>query len=443
MSAAARRDLRALARLWDVQLRFQDVFGERREASDEALIGVLGALGAPLERLDEATSALRARERQLAGRLCEPVAVAWTGMRHSLAVRVPARAGDDPITVVVQTEDGQERVVRKDGGAQPTTTEVLDGGMYLTTHVLLPDDLPHGYHHAVVSAAGREQAATIIGAPERPDDPRRKERGWGVFMPAYALRSLRSWGAGDLTDLRDLLRFVGERGGSLVATLPLLAAFLDDEPFEPSPYSPVSRLFWNELLIDIEAIPELSASSDARALIASNEYVSALGKLRARDSVDYARVYELKRRVLSILAQEAFTQNGARRAGLEDQDGASSQAAEYARFRAATAKAGPWTSWGDVTRLAEGDNAMYRLHRYAQAIAAEQIATLDDENATLLFDLPLGVHPLGYDAWRFRDSFAAKASGGAPPDTFFTKGQNWAFAPLHPERIRETAYTYP
>jgi len=32
--------------------------------------------------------------------------------------------------------------------------------------------------------------------------------------------------------------------------------------------------------------------------------------------------------------------------------------------------------------------------------------------------------------------------GGAPPDGFFIKGQNWGFPPLHPERIRTQGYRY-
>src|SRR5581483_12125792 len=47
-----------------------------------------------------------------------------------------------------------------------------------------------------------------------------------------------------------------------------------------------------------------------------------------------------------------------------------------------------------------------------------------------------------YDVWRERRHFAHEAAAGAPPDAFFTKGQNWGFAPLHPERIREHGYGY-
>jgi 4-alpha-glucanotransferase len=60
----------------------------------------------------------------------------------------------------------------------------------------------------------------------------------------------------------------------------------------------------------------------------------------------------------------------------------------------------------------------------------------------LYLDFPLGVHPDGYDVWRHRDAFALEVSGGAPPDTFFTRGQDWGFPPLHPEGLRATEYRY-
>jgi 4-alpha-glucanotransferase len=52
------------------------------------------------------------------------------------------------------------------------------------------------------------------------------------------------------------------------------------------------------------------------------------------------------------------------------------------------------------------------------------------------------VSPDGYDVWRERSSFALDAAAGSPPDPFFTRGQDWGFHPLHPERIREQGYGY-
>ncbi len=58
----------------------------------------------------------------------------------------------------------------------------------------------------------------------------------------------------------------------------------------------------------------------------------------------------------------------------------------------------------------------------------------------LFLDLPLGVHPSGYDTWREREIFVQGISVGAPPDSVFTSGQNWGFPPMHPEWLRRAAY---
>jgi 4-alpha-glucanotransferase len=83
---------------------------------------------------------------------------------------------------------------------------------------------------------------------------------------------------------------------------------------------------------------------------------------------------------------------------------------------------------------------------YGQWLAQEQIDSLTSgcqaKGIKLCLDLPLGVDPHGYDTWRHSDIFALEVATGAPPDAFFSKGQNWGFAPLHPERIRQRDYRY-
>jgi 4-alpha-glucanotransferase len=87
-----------------------------------------------------------------------------------------------------------------------------------------------------------------------------------------------------------------------------------------------------------------------------------------------------------------------------------------------------------------------RYHLYVQWLANQQIERISEKatekNLRLYLDLPLGVHPDGYDVWRERDAFILDTSAGAPPDAVFTKGQNWAFPLPHPERTREQGYRY-
>jgi 4-alpha-glucanotransferase len=277
-------------------------------------------------------------------------------------------------------------------------------------------------------------------------------RSWGVFLPLYALRSERSLGIGDFTDLEALWRWVGALGGRTVATLPLLAAFLD-EPFDPSPYSPASRLFWNEMYVDVARVPELSHCAEARSMLASAEFHSHLDELRDLPLVDYRQIMSAKRSVLEALSRCFFARPHPRREVFEAFVRANPAVGDYARFRAACERHGrPWRDWpggerdGVLPQTGAGE-ASSRYHLYAQWLASEQLQAVAGNagqgGAGLYFDLPLGVNSSGYDVWREREAFLEKVSAGAPPDPFFSGGQNWGFPPLSPEGIREQRYRYP
>ncbi len=425
--------LLALARAYGVQPWYRDAFERRRDIGTDTLVELLRALGAPLEGPGGAEEALRARTHESWTRPIEPVIVAWDGEPATTELRVAASQADERCELVLRLEDGSviERALAL-ADVPPVAKAELDGSAIVAKPLPLPR-VPLGYHRLAVRAGAARGEALVIAAPTRA--PVWSDRVWGAFVPLHAVRSARDWGCGDLGELREILRWIGSLGGRVVATLPLLATFLD-VPFEPSPYAPVSRLFWSELLVDVEDAPEFGARGTARA--AADAAADERATLRAADLVDYRRVMAVKRRVLDALAQTwAERDPAAADAALRDDPAL----ADYARFRARTEAHGPWPGW--PADPPDAPPAIVRTYAYAQRLARAQLASLADEHPTLQFDLPLGVHPLGYDAWRHREVFADGVSAGAPPDGFFTRGQDWTFAPLHPERLRDTGYAYP
>src|SRR5262249_39176471 len=82
------------------------------------------------------------------------------------------------------------------------------------------------------------------------------------------------------------------------------------------------------------------------------------------------------------------------------------------------------------------DDPAVRRHLLAQVLAAREIerlaAGLAAHDVGLLLDLPVGVHPSGYDVWCAPELFVPHVSVGAPPDDFFAAGQSWGFPPPHP-----------
>ncbi|MCR4419701.1 MAG: 4-alpha-glucanotransferase [Clostridia bacterium] len=440
-------DLYRLALAYRVQPVYRDAQGHRRRADPEALLAVLRALGAPVERVADAAPALEDHYRQQARRLCPPVTVVWSPGPAAVTLAAPGRPPADRAECQLVLENGEERHWRVEAAAFSVARRYRARRNNLLLRLALPSDLPWGYHRLRVRLGSREGSTLLIVAPRRAY-PTPKGRAWGIFLPLYALRSERSWGVGDFSDLSGLASWVAGLGGGTVGTLPLLAAFLD-RPLDPSPYTPVSRLFWNELYLDVSRAPELAACPQAREVVASADFRRELNRLAAEPGVDYRRVLNLKRRVLELLARECFARRPQGSPELAAWAAGHPRARDYARFRAAVELRGEtWPSWPERMRegrLEEGDFSPEgeRYHLYVQWLAERQLQDLvRGSGAGLYLDLPLGVHPHGYDVWREREAFATEVSCGAPPDPFFRQGQNWGVPPLHPGWLREQGYAY-
>jgi 4-alpha-glucanotransferase len=441
MTPEERRSLTELARLHGVQWSYLDQGGRRRRAGLGTMLAALRAVGARVERLGDVPGALRERRGEVARRMIEPVLPVWSG-RARVGLRVPS-AASGRMVVRVEEESGLERSWTFDLDGAPILAR--EGGK-VVREVRLPDRLPLGYHRLEASVGRVRGESAVISAPPRaPASPRT----WGVFLPLYALHGARSWGVGDLVDLEDLVRWVADLGGGVVATTPVCAAFLD-EPFEPAPYSPASRLFWNELFIGVDRVPELDASPELRAMAAS--FDGELQALRSSRLVDYRRAMVLKRRMLEAMLTALLDRPSRRRDTFLGFVDAHPRLRDYARFRAAVDRhRAPWQRWPEPQRggritAAEVDAAAVRYHMYAQWLMGDQLAAARDvagrDGVALSLDLPLGTHPAGYDVWREREVFATEATAGAPPDSFFGGGQDWNFPPPHPDGMRADGYRY-
>ncbi len=448
------QQLLQLARLYDVEVTSYGKNGIPQQAEPQSLLAVLRALGAPVAGMGDVPEAIRHRRKEQRQRCLEPVVVAWEGELTGTPLNLPANCAEGPADCCLMLETGDECRWYCDLSSLPVLqAERVDGNDYVVKQLVLPPKLPFGYHRLILAHPGCKSETLVISAPRRLYilPPGAEGRIWGVFIPLYALHSGKSWGSGDFTDLETLVHWVQELGAGTVGSLPLLASFLD-EPFEPSPYSPVSRLFWNEFYLDVTKVPELLQSAEAQALLSSPVYQQEIEALRAAPLVDYRRGMAVKRGILEHLARSFFARDSTRQEELHRWLTANPAALDYARFRAVVEqqRAG-WPAWPERMRdgmLQEGDYSpdAARYHLYVQWLAHEQLRAVAAQarqgGVGLYLDLPLGVHGAGYDTWRERSAFALEASSGAPPDLFFSEGQDWGMPPLHPERIREQGYRY-
>ncbi|HEV8064067.1 MAG TPA: 4-alpha-glucanotransferase, partial [Acidimicrobiales bacterium] len=261
---------------------------------------------------------------------------------------------------------------------------------------------------------------------------------------------------GDFSCLQRLCEWAGDLGADYVSTLPVLAGLstADDAAAVAGPYSPLSRMWWNEAYLDPGRIPELAGDPMASGSASLGE---TAGRLRLRADVAAAGG---RLRPFLDAGLRALQRGGGRR--LQEFEAFSAQAGDlrlYGLFRAAAEAFGlPSRSWPaayEPGRLVSGHETTADIeraataHMYAQWLCEQQLQAVGeaaaDHGCALMLDLPIGSRPDGFDPWAYPGSFAGVVDGdgvsvGAPPDRFFQAGQNWGFRPLSPEGERQAGY---
>ncbi len=427
----SRKALAELARSRGVAPGYVDSSGRERTVEPDSLVGVLRALGEDLNDPLGADECLRRnRSGERPGRPA-PVLVAWDG-------RLPDDHGLEPAE--------SSRLVLEDGS---DATEALRHTP-ARGHRTGWSPLPFGFHLIEHGPEGGGGSTLVISSPSR--SLPLAEASFGLFAPTYGLEDDRPGFCGDLGHLGRLGRIAAELGGAYVATLPLLADYsaLERPSVRPSPYSPLTRLWWNEAYLDLRRLPELEGVLEGLRI----------PPLAGRFA-DVAGAAAFARPLLRLAAErlEAAAE-GKRRASLREFVAERPDVERYAAYRAAAEMAGPdrsaWpTSWsaGRIEAGRDVSPASVATHVYAQWAMHCQLADLEKScgagGVRLLLDLPVGSQAGGYDPWAFPSSFAGggaldpeepSASVGAPPDRFFSGGQDWGFRPLHPEGERLAGY---
>src|SRR5918997_6066598 len=336
-------------------------------------------------------------------------------VRDALAA---SRKPELPATMVLRPgqsrEIGDPGVLSDEHGAQTPVTGTL------------PADLAPGWYSL---ASGDAHTTVLVAPPTLPEPPRT----WGWMLQLYALRSTRSWGIGDLGDLREFIAWTATtHGGGAVLVNPLHAV-TPTHPVQPSPYSPSSRRFVNPLYLriaDIEAY--------RRADPASRAQVDTLRAEPEGERIDYDAVWRAKRAALELLWRAEGTPCPVMSDGLRD----------FTTFCALAEQHGPrWSRWPSELRhpsTASADPQRLAFHAWVQQQCTEQLATTRNTAREMaigvVHDLAVGVSPEGADAWALQDVLATGVTVGAPPDLFNQQGQDWGLPPWRPDRLAATGY---
>ncbi|MDK1361641.1 4-alpha-glucanotransferase [Arthrobacter sp. zg-Y1219] len=443
--------LRELAAQHRVVTTFKGWDGTPREVSDETLRRVLSALGVGVESEEELAASL-AGGRLAPWRQTLPGAVVVREHRsHSVAVHTPAGKEN---RVWITLEDGNRREI--EWPAVPSEELDVDGTRIVRTMVLLPDDLPLGWHRLEVEGGGGQAETVLVVTPERLTTTAElsRRRAWGLMAQLYSVRSSRSWGIGDLNDLADLAALSGaDHGAGFILINPLHAAE-PVPPLEPSPYLPATRRFFNPLYIRVEDIPEYGyLPGEARAKVEDAARTLGAANLSA-EQLDRNSTYAAKLAALedifavprSFAREKQFEQFCALEGqGLENfalwcalTETLPAGAPEWERI---TGPDSPYVQEHGAELAARG-----QFYKWLQWICDQQLENVQSVARRagmaigVVHDLAVGVHPAGADAWMLRPVLAPGVSVGAPPDMFNQQGQDWSQPPWHPQRLADAGY---
>jgi 4-alpha-glucanotransferase len=366
--------------------RYQDAFGNWREATDEICAAILATMGQTPEE------------------------------------------GDTPVWIVRRGEPKH-----LSGPAEIT----LEDDTTLRVESELPHDLPLGYH--TLRYLDREHETKLIVSPGVCYLPEGL-RIWGWSAQLYALRSAASWGIGDFADLRELGRWSARELDAGLLLINPLGAASPYEQQERSPYFPSSRRFRNPLYLRIEEIP------GAAELHLNLERLAAAGKaMNRRQRIDRDSVFKVKKDALDILWQR-FSGDSRFDSFCREQGEPLQQFAAFCAL-AEHYQAG-WRQWpGEyrtpnspaVPRFAGERADRVRYFQWLQWLLDEQLAKAAAE-ISLMQDLPIGVDPNGADAWAWQEVFADGFSVGSPPDEYNAQGQDWGLPPFIPSKLRAAGY---
>ena len=278
-------------------------------------------------------------------------------------------------------------------------------------------------------------------------------RGAGVTIPVFGLRSTKSLGTGEFTDIKLLVDWAKKTGFRLIQLLPVNDT-TDTHTWRDSyPYNAISAFALHPLYLNVESIARKE----------DEQIIKSLGKkkkqLNGLEEIDYEEVMRYKWKIIKQLYQaqkNIFFQGEPYQQFQEaNQHWLIPYAAySYLRDKNSTSKYTAWKQYSSYDKKAIekltgvgqkhfDDVGIYyfiQFHLHAQLKAATDYA---HENGIIVKgDIPIGVNRYSCDAWMEPELFHMDMQAGAPPDDFAVKGQNWGFPTYNWERMKQDGYEW-
>lgn len=278
-------------------------------------------------------------------------------------------------------------------------------------------------------------------------------RGAGVSIPVFSLRSNRSFGCGDFTDLKLMADWASSAGLKLIQVLPLNDTISTHTGSDVLPYAAISAFALNPLFMDLDKLP-IDPKSDI-----ATEYKKLQPELNSLEIMDYERVIAFKLKYIqqsylykksTFLKDKKFKEFYKENeywlkpysvySCIRDHKGSADYRTwkEFAKYseKKANELSSPKHPWYDD--VAQWWYCQYHLHLQL----LESVEYAHSKGIVMKGDIPIGVNRNSVDTWVEPELFNMNMAAGAPPDMFAIKGQNWELPTYNWEAIERTDYTW-
>jgi 4-alpha-glucanotransferase len=235
----------------------------------------------------------------------------------------------------------------------------------------------------------------------------------GVILPVSSLRSRKSFGIGEFSDLPLLGAWCAKTGFRFIQILPM-----NDTGTQSSPYSALSAFALHPVYIRLQELPEF----DPELL---PQLDAERTRLEALQRIPFPEVVTIKEQFLRTIFSRHHTEIQ------------SSQ--EIARW----IDSNPWIVSYAEFRSQKKDLLFYAWVQFrAEEQFVQAARNLDRMGICLKGDLPILMSEHSADVWAFPHFFRKELRAGAPPDMFSETGQNWGFPIYNWETLEKEGYQW-
>jgi len=283
--------------------------------------------------------------------------------------------------------------------------------------------------------------------------PNNTWKGAGVAIPVFSLRSKKSFGIGEFTDLKLLVDWAKLAGLKLIQILPVNDTIATHTWTDSYPYAAISAFALHPMYVNLERIAGKKHADRLRALKRKQKELNDLA------DVDYEQVMKFKIGML----KELYELSGAECLASEEYqsffESNKHWLAPYAAFccfrdKYKTSDFQRWKANGtyderDIEKLSAPTSKTFNeiaLHYFIQYHLHVQLKDAADyaheQGVVLKGDIPIGIYRYGCDAWMTPELYNMCMQAGAPPDDFAIKGQNWGFPTYNWKRMQQDGFAW-